>query len=170
MIDQLKQSVYYRPDSDVVFNVDQLTTAAVCVYPARVVDCHRALGTDGNVAIASVVAGFPAGQGPLASTLAEIEFAAKNGATEIDIVINRTLALCGRWRELYEEIVASVDKCHECGVHLKVILGCGELATLDNIYKVSQTDWPPPPPPLIDTKGVHVCNDGRCWFHQNLHR
>lgn len=134
VVDRLKKSTYRHPgNGGERFQPDRLTTAAVCVYPARVEDCRGV-----SVPVASVVAGFPAGQGPLASTLAEIEYAAANGASEIDIVINRTLALCGQWQELYEQISASVAKCGQCGVHLKVILACGELATLDNVYKVSE--------------------------------
>lgn len=34
----------------------------------------------------------------------EVELAVEAGATEIDIVINRTLVLEGRWEELYEEV------------------------------------------------------------------
>ena len=35
----------------------------------------------------------------------EVELAVEAGATEIDIVINRTLVLEGRWQELYEEVL-----------------------------------------------------------------
>ena len=38
----------------------------------------------------------------------EVELAVEAGATEIDIVINRTLVLEGRWRELYEEVAQLV--------------------------------------------------------------
>lgn len=45
-----------------------------------------------------VATGFPAGQTPLESRLQEVRMAAAEGATEIDIVINRTLALAGQWK------------------------------------------------------------------------
>jgi len=50
----------------------------------------------------SVVAtGFPAGQTPLHTRLEEIRDAVKNGATEIDIVINRAMLLSGHWKGGY---------------------------------------------------------------------
>lgn len=116
-----------------------LTTGAVCVYPLRVADCRKSFHKlNSTLPIASVVAGFPAGQGPRGSTLGEISFAIESGATEIDIVINRTHALTGQWQTLYEEIKCIADHCHKCGAHLKVILAYGELASLDNVYKVSE--------------------------------
>lgn len=45
--------------------------------------------------------GFPAGQTPLKTRLEEVRMAVEDGATEIDIVINRTLALTGQWAGLY---------------------------------------------------------------------
>ena len=43
-----------------------------------------------DIPIASVATGFPAGQTPLKLRLEEIRVAVADGATEIDIVINRT--------------------------------------------------------------------------------
>ena len=42
--------------------------------------------------------GFPAGQTPLKTRLEEIRLAVADGAREIDIVINRQLALIGDWK------------------------------------------------------------------------
>lgn len=46
----------------------------------------------------TVATGFPAGQTPLKSRLEEIRTAVADGAREIDIVINRQLALIGDWK------------------------------------------------------------------------
>ena len=46
-----------------------------------------------HIPVAAVATGFPSGQYALETRLAEIKFAIEEGATEIDIVINRTLAL-----------------------------------------------------------------------------
>lgn len=110
------------------------TTAAVCVYPLRVSDCQKCLDT--NIPIASVVAGFPCGQSPITSTLNDITYAAESGAKEIDIVINRSLVFSNDWETLYNEIKTISQHCIKHNVHLKVILSCGELGTLTNIYKV----------------------------------
>uniref|UniRef100_A0A8D2L2Z2 deoxyribose-phosphate aldolase n=1 Tax=Varanus komodoensis TaxID=61221 RepID=A0A8D2L2Z2_VARKO len=75
-----------------------ITTAAVCVYPARVADAVKALKSAGcDIPVASVATGFPAGQTALKTRLEEIRLAVEAGAREIDIVINRTLVLTGQW-------------------------------------------------------------------------
>ncbi|KAL0612378.1 LOW QUALITY PROTEIN: Deoxyribose-phosphate aldolase [Plecturocebus cupreus] len=77
-----------------------ITTAAVCVYPARVCDAVTALKAAGcNIPVASVATGFPAGQTHLKTRLEEIRLAVEDGATEIDVVINRSLVLTGQWED-----------------------------------------------------------------------
>ncbi|XP_072922290.1 deoxyribose-phosphate aldolase [Hemitrygon akajei] len=113
-----------------------ITTGAVCVYPSRVADAVRALRTiQCNIPVASVATGFPAGQTPLSIRLQEITMAIQDGATEIDIVINRTLVLKGQWEELYKEIQECRNACEKA--HMKTILGTGELGSLTNVYKAS---------------------------------
>ncbi|XP_032895425.1 deoxyribose-phosphate aldolase [Amblyraja radiata] len=113
-----------------------ITTGAVCVYPSRVADAVQALKTiKCNIPVASVATGFPAGQTPLTVRLQEITMAIEAGATEIDIVINRTLVLRGQWEELYKEIQQCRKACEK--VHMKTILGTGELGSLANVYKAS---------------------------------
>ena len=111
-----------------------ITTGAVCVYPSRVAEAKKYLEGTG-VPIASVAAGFPAGQTPLPQRLQEIECAVSFGATEIDIVITRPYVLGGRWRELYDEVKQMRAACGEA--HLKTILATGELGDLTNVYKAS---------------------------------
>ncbi len=69
------------------------------------------------------------------TTKQEIRQAVKDGATEIDVVINRTAALTGDWDTLYNEIKAMREACGEA--HMKTILATGELATYRNVYKAS---------------------------------
>lgn len=69
---------------------------------------------------------------PLETRLKEITFAIDNGATEIDIVIDRSLALTHKWNELYDEIVAMRKACGN-RAHLKAILGIGECGTMENV-------------------------------------
>lgn len=83
-----------------------------------------------------VAGGFPSGQYPLSTRLGEIKFAIDAGATEIDIVIDRSLALTGQWEQLYNEIVEMRKLCGTVA-HLKTILSVGELKTYENIYKAS---------------------------------
>lgn len=70
------------------------------------------------------------------SRLLEIESAIKAGATEIDIVIDRSLVLTGQWEKLYNEIVLMREKCGK-NVHMKTILAIGECGSMTNVYKAS---------------------------------
>uniref|UniRef100_A0A3Q3K9H2 deoxyribose-phosphate aldolase n=1 Tax=Monopterus albus TaxID=43700 RepID=A0A3Q3K9H2_MONAL len=113
-----------------------LTTAAVCVYPSRVADAIISLkAANSNLPVASVATGFPAGQTPLETRLQEVRMALADGATEIDIVINRMLALTGQWEAMYDEIRQFREACGDA--HMKTILAVGELGTLTNVYKAS---------------------------------
>ncbi|XP_003488356.1 deoxyribose-phosphate aldolase [Bombus impatiens] len=115
-----------------------LHTASVYVYPMRFVDAMsilEKLDKEHKISRATVGGGFPSGQFPLETRLREVEIGVELGADEIDIVINRPLALMQQWKELYEELksfrVACGNKC------LKVILATGELGNLENVYKSS---------------------------------
>ncbi|XP_047430795.1 deoxyribose-phosphate aldolase isoform X1 [Mugil cephalus] len=113
-----------------------ITTAAVCVYPSRVGDAVKSLkAANSSLPVASVATGFPAGQTPLETRLQEVRKAVADGATEIDIVINRMLALTGQWEVLYDEISQFREACGDA--HMKTILAIGELGTFTNVYKAS---------------------------------
>lgn len=79
--------------------------------------------------------GFPSGQYPLETRLAEIRCAVSYGAKEIDVVINRSLALTHQWKELYEEIREMREACDEA--KMKTILATGELFDLKDVYRAS---------------------------------
>jgi len=117
------------------FSDKNITVGAVCVYPSRVRGAVEALkGT--QIPVASVAAGFPAGQTPIAQRVAEIEQAIEAGAREIDIVISRAHVLTGDWQALYDEIKLFRETCGEAA-HMKSILATGELATLRQVSQAS---------------------------------
>jgi deoxyribose-phosphate aldolase len=108
--------------------------AAVCLYPSMIATAAAAL--EGSpVRVASVATAFPSGQASLPVKIADTEDAVRAGATEIDMVINRGAFLAGRYREVFDEIVAVKTACG--AAHLKVILETGELATYDNVRRAS---------------------------------
>jgi len=108
--------------------------AAVCVYPEMVPTAvERLLGT--GVGVASVAGAFPAGLGPLEARLDEIRWVVAQGATEVDMVLNRSAFLSGRYGVAFDEIVASREAA--AGAHLKVILETGELGSYDRIRQAS---------------------------------
>ena len=68
--------------------------AAVCVYPSMVPHAVEALDGTG-ILVASVSTAFPSGQAPLQVKIDDTAFAVENGASEIDMVINRGAFLSG---------------------------------------------------------------------------
>ena len=82
--------------------------------------------------------GFP-GRAPLRcsdAAVAEIRRSVESGAQEIDVVITRAHVFGGRWQELYDEVAAFKQACG-AAVHMKVILGTGDLLTLRNVARAS---------------------------------
>ncbi|MFN2507635.1 MAG: deoxyribose-phosphate aldolase [Chthoniobacterales bacterium] len=109
--------------------------AAVCVYPNFVRVAKKFLG-DSGVKVASVATAFPTGLMPLRLKLEEVRSAARDGADEIDMVIDRGVFLAGNYARLSDEIAATKEACGEA--HLKVILETGELQTYDNVRLASE--------------------------------
>lgn len=72
----------------------------------------------------------------MSSRLEEISRSILDGASEIDIVIDRSLVLRGEWEKLYTEIVRMRETCGGT-VHMKTILAVGECGSFENVYKAS---------------------------------
>ena len=111
-----------------------LTTGAVCVYPAMVPEAVKAL-RGSKVPVASVATGFPSGLTPLKQRLEEIRQAVEAGADEIDIVINRRFALTNNWVALYDETRLMREACGQA--RMKAILGTGDIKTMSGVYRAS---------------------------------
>jgi deoxyribose-phosphate aldolase len=109
--------------------------AAVCVYPNLVRVAKKFLG-DSGVKVASVATAFPTGLMPLKLKLEEVRMASRDGADEIDMVIDRGVFLAGDHARIFDEIVATKEACG--AAHLKVILETGELQTYDNVRIASE--------------------------------
>jgi deoxyribose-phosphate aldolase len=114
------------------------SSAAVCVYNDLVGLAKAELGSSG-VKVAAVTTAFPSGRASVPVKLADTRDAVQAGADEIDMVIDRGAFLSGRYLEVFEEIAAVREVCHEDGAdaHLKVILETGELSTYDNVRRAS---------------------------------
>lgn len=92
-------------------------TASVCIPPCYV---QRAKAYLGNRLPVCTVIGFPNGYSTPAAKAFEAAEAVKNGADEIDMVVNLGLVRDRRWDDLLDEILAVRDACR--GKILKVII------------------------------------------------
>jgi deoxyribose-phosphate aldolase len=93
--------------------------ASVCIKPYAVKRARQLLrGT--TVAVGAVV-GFPHGSNTTEVKRLETERACKDGATEIDMVINVGKALSGDWAYVKRDICAVTREAHRHGAIVKVI-------------------------------------------------
>jgi deoxyribose-phosphate aldolase len=93
--------------------------ASVCIKPyavKRAADLLRGSG----VAVGAVV-GFPHGSSATEVKRYETELACRDGATEIDMVINVGKALSGDWDYVERDIQTVCDEAHRHGAKVKVI-------------------------------------------------
>ena len=102
--------------------------ASVCIPASYVKQAAEYLG--GKLPVCTVI-GFPNGYDSTAAKCFEAEDAVRNGASEIDMVINIGWAKDGRWEDLLAEIKAVKAACG--GRILKVILECCLLTEAEKI-------------------------------------
>jgi deoxyribose-phosphate aldolase len=93
--------------------------ASVCIKPYAVKRAVELLRGSG-VLIGAVV-GFPHGSSTTESKRHETELACRDGAAEIDMVINIGKALSGDWEYVGRDIKAVCDEAHQHGAKVKVI-------------------------------------------------
>lgn len=94
--------------------------ASVCVQPYQIPIAARLL--DGYSVSVGTVVGFPHGSDAPAIKGRACSTAIRQGADEIDMVLNIAAMLEGDWDTVGEEINGAVSVCHNHGVLLKVIL------------------------------------------------
>ncbi len=113
---------------------DMPNVAAICVYPNYAATVRMNLEVSG-VNIAAVSGGFPSSQTFTEVKVAETMLAVKDGADEIDMVINVGDMLAGNYEEVCDEISELKSACGEA--LLKVILETGALKSASVIKKAS---------------------------------
>ncbi|MGA2746712.1 MAG: deoxyribose-phosphate aldolase [Candidatus Sulfotelmatobacter sp.] len=111
-----------------------IKVGAVCVYHTFIETALHALEGSG-IPVAAVSTGFPAGLSPLSERVAEIRRSVEAGANEIDVVITRAHVFGAHWQALYDEVATFKQACG--AVHMKVILGTGDLLTFRNVARAS---------------------------------
>ncbi|MEX0643324.1 MAG: deoxyribose-phosphate aldolase [Pirellulales bacterium] len=117
----------------------KLGTASVCVKPSHVplaAECLR-----GSTVLVSTVIGFPHGGTTTETKVAETELACRQGAREVDVVVNVGKVLSGDWNYVEQDILAVVDAARRGGAITKVIFETGLLPNDDvkiRLCKISE--------------------------------
>jgi deoxyribose-phosphate aldolase len=93
--------------------------ASVCIKPYAVKRAAELL--KGSGVIVGAVIGFPHGNSCSESKRYETQLACKDGAGEIDMVINIGKALGGDWEYVEADVKAVCDEAHQHGAKVKVI-------------------------------------------------
>lgn len=112
-----------------------LTPAAICVFAPLVPYVIRHLGGM-KIPVAAVTGNFPTGKAPQFLKVAETQYALEQGASEIDLVIDRGYAASGQWHAITEE-VARV-KAAAGNAALKVILETGQFSDPEIIRQMAK--------------------------------
>ncbi len=113
----LKPESTWAQIKDIIDDGIRYETASVCIPAAFVKDAAKY--AKGRVAICTVI-GFPCGYATTAAKCFEAEDAVKNGADEVDMVINIGWVKEQKWEDLLAEIKAVKAACG--GKLLKVII------------------------------------------------
>jgi deoxyribose-phosphate aldolase len=112
----------------------EFNTASVCILPYSTVRCHELLA--GTTVYTSTTIGFPHGGHRTNVKLFEAEQALKDGAQELDAVINISKAKSGDWDYIEEELRSLTNLTHAAGARIKVIF--------ENFY-------------LVDDEKIRLC-------------
>ena len=114
------------------------SVGAVCVYNDMVSIARTHLDASGghDIPVAAVSTAFPSGRASMEVKIQDTRDAIANGATEIDMVIDRGAFLAGKLGFVFDQIKTIKEVCGS-EIHLKVILETGELVTLDNVRRAS---------------------------------
>ena len=105
--------------------------ASVCILPYYAARCAQILA--GSAVQTSTTIGFPHGGHTTAVKLEEVRHALRDGATELDMVINISQARSGNWDYVASEIRVLTETTHKGGAKIKVIF---ENAYLDDPAKI----------------------------------
>ena len=105
--------------------------ASVCIHPSYVKMCASLL-RDTDVKVCTVI-GFPLGATSSAAKAFETDRAIKDGAREVDMVINIGMLKSGEYDYIKEDILSVVSTAHSFGVLTKVIIETGLLTDEEKV-------------------------------------
>jgi deoxyribose-phosphate aldolase len=107
----------------------EVGTASVCVKPSMVALAAELLA--GSRVAPSTVIGFPHGGATTATKVRETEIACRDGAREVDMVVNLGRTLGGDWAYVLDDIRAVRELASAAGAITKVIFETGLLPSDD---------------------------------------
>jgi deoxyribose-phosphate aldolase len=113
-----------------------LGTASVCVKPSMVSLAAELLA--GSKVVPSTVIGFPHGGTTTAAKVNETQIACRDGAREVDMVVNIGRVLAKDWNYVLKDIQAVVEAASAAGAITKVIFECGLLPSDDLKIKLCE--------------------------------
>lgn len=93
--------------------------ASVCIKPYYLTRCVELLA--GSTVAPSITIGFPHGGHTTAIKVLEAQEGVRNGASELDMVVNIGKVLSGDWKFVRSDIASVLDAAHQGGARLKVI-------------------------------------------------
>ena len=114
----------------------RLGIASVCVKPSHVAVATESLA--GSSVLPSTVIGFPHGGTSTTAKVAETLTACKEGAREVDMVVNVGQALAEEWDAVGADIAAVVEAAKSAGAITKVIFETGLMPTDDHKRKLCE--------------------------------
>ena len=123
----LKQGATWNEVKEIIDDGIKYSTASVCISPCFVKQAAAYAG--GRIPICTVI-GFPNGTQTTAAKVFETEDAVKNGADEIDMVINIGMVKAGNYASVLDEVKQVRNACAD--KVLKVII---ETCLLDDEEK-----------------------------------
>lgn len=131
----LKADATYDQVDQLCAEAREFGFASVCVNPMHVRRCARTLrGSDVKVC---TVIGFPLGATPKEVKALEARQALRDGASELDMVLNIGALKSGDFQVVYDDIRLVAEAAHEGGALLKVII---ETALLTDEEKAAACD------------------------------
>jgi deoxyribose-phosphate aldolase len=104
-----------------------LGTASVCVKPSMVSLAAELLHS--SKVVPSTVIGFPHGGTTTGAKVHETEIACRDGAREVDMVVNIGRVLAKDWAYVLKDIRSVAEAASAAGAITKVIFECGLLPT-----------------------------------------
>lgn len=123
----LSQAATWEDIKTVLDDAVKYDTASACIPPAYVKQAAEYLKKKGSSLPVCTVIGFPNGYNTTAVKVYETKDAIKNGASEIDMVINIGMLKDKKYDDIKKEIRAIHEACD--GKVLKVIIGMLQSST-----------------------------------------